>query len=216
MTLADHFVRSHWSHCQARLPAIWFRVGISSGSTIPARSRSSASARSHAAAGNGYGSWSGCFLPDVRHGGGVQGPAQDRGGERSHRRRLDLRVEPLVVGAEPFVVAAVAGLGGAVDRDHKAGAAIGTAADPAADLDVLRGRLGLADDGHQGEAVDVDTDLDDVRREADVDAAGTAVAAAGAARSPAGSRRCGAGRSAPWVTCGQRGLMPSRRRSPVR
>ena len=81
-----------------------------------------------------------------------------------------------MVGPEPFVVAAVAGLGGPVDHDDQARADIGAPADPPAYLDVLGCRLWLADDGHQREAVDVDPDLDDVRRETDVGAAGTAVA----------------------------------------
>ena len=132
MTLADQFVRSHWSHCQARLPAIWFKVGHLLGVDDAERARAGASsAASYAAAGNGYGAGSGRFLPDVRDGGGVQGTAQDGGGERSHRRGLDLRVQPLMVGPEPFVVAAVAGLGGPVDHDHQARADVGRAGRPA-------------------------------------------------------------------------------------
>ena len=80
-----------------------------------------------------------------------------------------------MVGPEPFVVAAVAGLNGSVNGDDEAGTDIRTAPDATADLDVLGGGLGLADDGHEPEAVDVDTDLDDVRGQADIHAARTAV-----------------------------------------
>ena len=58
----------------------------------------------------------GTDLPDVRNCGGVQRTAEDRRGERSHRRRLDLSVQPLVVGSETLVVAAVAGLGRTIDQ----------------------------------------------------------------------------------------------------
>ena len=103
-----------------------------------------------------------CGLPDVGDSGGVQRTAKHRGGEWRHRGGLDLSVKLLVVGQEPLVVATVARLRSAVDGDHQAGADIGAAADATGYLDVLSGGLGLSNDGHQAEAVDVDTDLDDV------------------------------------------------------
>ena len=99
----------------------------------------------------------------------VQCSAEDGGGERGNRGGLYLGVQPLMVGVEALVVAAVARLGGAVDGYHEPWADIGATPDAAGYLDVLSSGLGLSNDGHQAKAVDVDSDLDDVRGEADVD-----------------------------------------------
>ena len=117
----------------------------------------------------------GTDLPNVGNCCRVHRTAEDRHCERRHGCRFDLGVETLVVAAETLVVAAVAWLGGTIDSYDQTRADVRLTANSTADLDVLGCRLGLSDDGHQAQAINVDADLNDVRCQADVDAAGLAV-----------------------------------------
>ena len=80
-----------------------------------------------------------------------------------------------MVGPEPFVVTTVAGLRCTVDCYDESRTHVRPTADATADLDVLRGGLRLADDGHEAKAVNVNTHLNDVRGQAYVDASIVAV-----------------------------------------
>ncbi len=158
-----------FAHWRGALGGHCSRTGTSSASAMRARSRSNAIASSYSACGNGLGSSRRIELTDMaRDCGGVERSSKHRGGEGRHRGGFHLRVQLLVIGPEPLVVTAVARLRCPVDRDDKA-RRLHVASDATAHLDVLRGGLWLTNNRHQAEPVDVDTDLDDVRGEADVD-----------------------------------------------
>ena len=84
------------------------------------------------------------------------------GRERSDARSLDGTVEALVPSAEALVVATVAGAVDIEQGDHQSRALI-VASDATRCLDVLGRCLRLAQDNHQAQALDVQTDRDHVR-----------------------------------------------------
>ena len=159
--------RFHWV---TRPVEVSSKRSISSGSTCWTRARSSSCAARAAHRELASGRVPRLDrLPDVGDQDGVQRPVEDGRRERRHARRLDLGVEALVVARGT----SRNGSGHAASRRRRSWrpdrAAPPVAADAAGCLDVLGGRLRLADHGHEREPVDVNADLDDVRGQADVD-----------------------------------------------